>query len=187
MAADEKYVIPGEILGVIEEFIPSENVYVKEDDGTIRSKVVGKTVKNRELHVIAVSPTKRVELLRKGDVVYGYIDGIKDVIAFVKIFYIENANKILLKPLTGILHVQNVSSERVKSIYNAYSYGDIIRAHVAENGGPPFILSTVGREYGVILARCPRCMSVLKKKGYTLFCPVCKTRVKKKISLRYLR
>ncbi len=187
MVVDEEYVIPGEILGIIEEFLPGENVYVRNDDGTLRSKVVGKTAKNKKLHIIVVSPSKRVGLLKKGDVVYGYIDGIKDVIAFVKIFYIENANKLLLKPLTGILHVQNVSSERVKSIYNVYSYGDIIKAHVAEDGGPPYVLSTIGREYGVILARCPRCMTILKKRGYTLVCPACKTKVKKKVSLHYLR
>ena len=187
MAVNEVPVIPGEILGVIEEFVPGKNVYVDEQNGTLRSKIRGKAIKNFTLHVVSVVSDKQVPLLKEGDIVYGFIDGVKDVIAFVKIFYIENRKRVLLRPLTGIIHVQNVSSDRVRTIYNAYSYGDIIRFKVAEEGGPPYVLSTIGREFGVILARCPQCMGILKKKGYSLFCPKCKVRVKKKVSLRYLR
>jgi len=181
-----RVVIPGDILGVIEEFLAGKNTYVDSEHGAVRSKILGREEKNPVNHVASVSPIKKPKLLEKGDVVYGYLDAVRDTIAFVKIFYIENKDVLLLRPYSSVLPAQNISSDPVRSIFNVYSYGDVLRAFVAEEGGPPYVISTRGREYGAILARCPKCMSVLKKRGNYLYCPRCGIKVRKKTSIHYL-
>jgi len=183
--SDEK-VIPGEPLGVIEEYIAGRNVYVDPENHVLRSMLLGILRRDNIEHVVAVDPLKEPRTLSKGDIVYGYLDGVRETIAFVKVIYVENRKLLLLRPYSAVLPSPYISADPVRNIFNVYSYGDILRAYVAEEGGPPYVLSTRGREYGVVIARCPQCMSVLKKRGGTLVCPKCGIRVRKKTSIHYM-
>ena len=181
---DEKIVVPGEKLAVIEEYLPRENVYINIDH--VLSKIVGILYKDDEKKEIGVRRLKNVVLPRVGDIVFGVVTSIRDPIAYVDIIYVENRDKIFLNPYDSFLHANNVSSMYVKSLYDAIGYGDIIRAYIIDGVTPPYELSIKGREFGVVFSRCPLCMRPLKRKGYNLFCSRCKRKFKRKTSMHYL-
>jgi len=180
---DISIVVPGERVAVIEEYFASDNTYVSEGD--IIAKVVGRVVADYEDRKIRVVGFKRAPLPKKGESVYAVVTRIKDISATLSVFYIEDRKLELLPPITGILHVLNISTTYVRNIYDALGYGDIVRAQVIVERPPPVILSLRGREYGVIYAKCPYCMRPLKKRGFTLYCFNCRKNVKRKIAAQY--
>ena len=182
--SEKEVVIPGEKVAVIEEYIPKENVYVNY--GFILSKVVGILHKDDEKKEIGVLQIKDLALPKLKDIVFGVVTSIRDPIAYIDIFYIENRNKLLLTPFDSFLHANNVSSMYTRTLYDVIGYGDIVRAYIIDGSGSPYELAIRGRDFGVVFARCPKCMTPLKKKGYDLFCSRCRKKFKRKISLYYL-
>ena len=178
-----KLAVPGERIAIIEEFFPRENTYVV--NGDILARVMGRVVEDYESREIRVERLKEPLLPREGETVLAVVTRIRDVAAIADVFYIEDRDVYIVPPVTGTLHVLNISTTFVKSIYDVIGYGDIIRAKVLVSRPIPVILSIKGREYGVILARCPYCMSLLKKRGFTLYCFNCRARVRKKIASIY--
>lgn len=177
--------LPGDELGVEEEYSPGSGVYVDEK-GFLRAKILGVPVVDSLRHVLDLKPLKKPVLpLREGDVVFAVVELIRDPVAFTKIFYVETRNSPLTPPLSGVLPISNVSTSRVKSLYDVIGYGDVIRARIAENGGPPYLLSIKGREYGVVVARCPKCLTPMRIQGLRLICPACKSKTRRKTSSKY--
>jgi len=181
---EEELVVPGETVAVIEEFLAGNNTYLM--NGDIVSKIIGRVRVDLKKHVIEVETLKKLHLPDVNEVVYGVVSSIKDPIAFVDVIFMESRNKLLLSPLTGMLHTSNVSSSFVKSLYDVIGYGDIIRAWVIESKTLPLELSIKGREFGVIFSRCPLCLTSLKRRGFNLSCPRCRRNFKKKISSHYI-
>jgi len=176
--------VPGEVIGVIEEFIPRENVYVT--DGFIKSLVLGIPLYDIKEHVVSVKPVKGNKPLipRLNDIVYSQVTRIKESTAFTSIFEIEGKG-CLQVPFTGILHISQISSSYVKSIYDVIRIGDVIRARVVSKRGPPFHISTRGKDMGVVYALCPLCVRPLKRRGVHLLCPSCRRVSKRKLSELY--
>lgn len=181
--ASRAFALPGDELGTIEEYTPLRNTY--ERDGVVRAKVVGLAELDAAKHEARVIEVKRVPLPRNGDAVYAVVSSLRDAVAYVDIFYNEVAKVFYPLPFRGVIHVSEVSNERVRSLYEVYGYGDVLRARVL-SAKPPYMLSTKGSEYGLLVTRCPRCMVTLRRKGLWLHCPVCKkTYKKRKISRHY--
>lgn len=182
----KEIVTPGEDLGYEEEFSAGENTYIHTESGLVRSKVLGYPLKNWNDRVVAVRPLKNIKyLIDKGDIVHASVIGFRDSVVVVNIFYNETKNVFIPTQTTGIILASKVSGWRVKLYKEVFGYGDIVRAVVAEKGGPPYSLSTKGREFGIILARCPTCSSILMKRGPVLVCSNCKVRVRRKLSSKY--
>ncbi len=181
-----KIVCPGDVLAVIEEFLPNGAVY-ETDDGRLISSVVGQAYFNIREHRLKVERALRHKplVLSCGDIVYGEITSLRDSIAVLSISLIEGKG-ILPVPFTGIIHVTRVSSSYVKNMFEVFRIGDVVRAKVASSAGPPYLLTTIGRELGVIYALCPSCVAPLVKKGSALICPVCRKTSKRKLSSRYV-
>jgi len=179
--------VPGEILAVIEEFLPGENVI--EENGFLKSTRIGLIIKNFEKHELKVSPLKKRVIPKTNDIVYAQVSSISkdDITAFTKIYYVKDLG-YLPHTFTGVLHVANVSPGYIKSIYEAVRPGDIIRARVVGITGPPFHLSIKERENGVVYAFCNYCLTPLSK-GSTggLYCPRCRVSIRRKVSSFYGR
>lgn len=176
--------IPGDVLSVEEEYLPGSGVYVEE--GYLKAKVIGRPRVDHARHVLELKPFKATALpLNPRDIVYANVDFIRDPVAHVKIFYVENKDVVLQPPVSGVLTVSNISASRVKSLYDVIGYGEIIRAYIAEPGGPPYLLSIKGRDFGVVVARCPKCLTPMRLRGLRLVCPACRTKAKRKISSKY--
>ncbi len=165
-------VVPGQALAVIEELTPGRGTYTEE--GIIRAGVTG-VVKIDLLNYKIEVRGKDVaqELPSPKSVVIGYILGMRDELALVKIT--KSINHALRNVvLTGALHISQASSSKyLSSLYDGYAPGDIVKLKVIS--GPPYVLSGKGPRLGVIYSTCSVCGTplVLDEKSGKLKCPTC--------------
>ena len=98
-------VLPGERLGVIEEFIPDSGTYVK--DGVIYSKVVGRALMDLLSKRVSVHPLISGATVPKvTSTVIGQVGNAQSDNVLVRIFKIDT--KGLSGVFTGILHISDV-------------------------------------------------------------------------------
>ena len=90
---EEQIVMPGDKLGIIEQYLPGEGTY--DDDGDIKSAVLGNVKINQKMKVISVVSDAKPALLKVGDVIYGQITDIKPQRANVKIECMKNYPMLL--------------------------------------------------------------------------------------------
>jgi exosome complex component CSL4 len=161
-------VMPGERLGVIEEFVPDAGTFVK--DGVIFSRIVGRSLVDLQTRRVSVYPAvKGVVVPKVGTVVIGQVGNAQSDNVLVRIFRI--GNKKLTGNFGGILHVSDVSDRYVDSINDVCKTGDIIRAKVISEKNQAFHLSTNDKGLGVLYGFCSRCGTLLEQHGYDLKCP----------------
>ncbi len=161
-------VLPGERLGVIEEFVPDTGTYVK--DGVIFSKVVGRSLIDLQTRRVSVYPVvERIVVPKVSTVVVGQVGNAQSDNVLVKIFRI--GNKKLSGNFGGILHVSDVSDRYVDQISDVCKPGDIIRAKVISDKNQVFHLSMNDKGLGVLYGFCSRCGTLLEQHGYDLKCP----------------
>ncbi|MEM1675219.1 MAG: exosome complex RNA-binding protein Csl4 [Desulfurococcaceae archaeon] len=177
-------VYPGEELGVEEEFIPDHGVYV-DKNGYIRSLFLGRVLIDSVRKTISVRRVNQKILIPKiNDIVEGVVTSTSDDIAFVKIYSV-NDRYVRSIDFTGILHVSQVSTEYLETIYDAMRIGEVVRARILSINYP-FQLSTKEPVLGVIVAYCSNCGSILYKRDNKLECVNCGSVEKRKISNLYI-
>ncbi|WP_457619450.1 exosome complex RNA-binding protein Csl4 [Methanopyrus sp.] len=182
-----KFVLPGDKITVAEAFYPGPGTY--EDDGTVRAAITGRVevdLKEREVRVepYVDTPPK----LRQGTSVIGRVQSVKEQVVLVKICFVDDRTD-REPPTSGVggIHISKVRDAYVENLADEFQPGDIVRARVVSTK-MPVQLSTVGKEYGVILAYCTRCRSELERvKGRTLRCPACGHTETRKVAAGYLR
>ncbi|MDX1813759.1 MAG: exosome complex RNA-binding protein Csl4 [Candidatus Bathyarchaeia archaeon] len=175
-------VLPGERLGVIEEFIPDSGTYVK--DGVIYSKIVGRTLMDLISKRVSVYPLITVASVPKvSTTVVGQVGNAQSDNVLVRIFRI--GSKRLSGVFTGILHISDVQERYVKSMNDVCKPGDIIRTKVISNKNQVSHLSTKDKDLGVLYAFCSRCSSLLEPKRHQLQCPKCGNIERRKVTSDY--
>jgi len=175
-------VVPGDNLGVIEEFISSSGTYVRE--GLISASVVGRVLMDLMNKKVSVYPlTRGINVPRLGNVVTGNVMSVQDSVAVLRIF------KIGLNPLSGffsgLLHVSDASFGYVDSMYDVCRLGDILRAKIISDKNGTYHLSTRGENLGVIYAFCSNCGSLLTQQREKMVCDDCANTEKRKIASDY--
>ena len=175
-------VVPGERLGVIEEFIPDSGTYVK--DGVIYSKIVGRALLDLLNKRVSVYPLVSGELVPKvSSTVVGQIGNAQSDNVLVRIFKIEN--KRLSGEFSGILHISDVSDRYIDLMNDVCKPGDIVRAKVISGKNRIFHLSTNDKNLGIVYAFCSRCGNLLEPQRYELRCPKCGNTENRKIAPDY--
>ncbi|MEJ5326678.1 MAG: exosome complex RNA-binding protein Csl4 [Candidatus Bathyarchaeia archaeon] len=175
-------VLPGERLGVIEEFIPDSGTYVK--DGIIYSKLVGRALMDLISKRVSVYPlSNEVTVPKVSATVIGQVCNAQSDNVLVRIFKI--GSKKLSGVFTGILHISDVAEKYVKSMNDVCKPGDIIRAKVISDKNQIYHLSTKDKNLGVVYAFCSRCSSLLEPKRHEMMCQKCGNVEKRKIALDY--
>lgn len=177
-------VLPGERLGVIEEFIPDSGTYVK--DGVILSKIVGRSLVDLQNRRVSVYPVANVAVVPKtGTVVIGQIGNAQSDNVLVKILRV--GKKQISGTFGGILHVSDVSDRYVESMSDVCKPGDIVRAKVISEKNQIFHLSTNDKNLGVVHAFCSRDATLLEQQPqrYDLRCPKCGNVERRKIAPDY--
>lgn len=177
-------VLPGDVIGVEEEYFPGQGVYVN-GKGYLRSQLIGRvlidivkrTINVRNIHGKPYVP-------KVGDIVKGIVSSVSEDLAFIDIYAIEE-KPTRTTSFTGILHVSQASSEYIETMYDAMRIGDIVRARVI-NSNHPFQLTTKEPRLGVIAAFCTKCGSLLRKQDDKLVCPICGNVEKRKVSASYV-
>ena len=163
-------VLPGERLGVIEEFIPDSGTYSK--DGVIYSKTIGRTLTDMLNRRVSVYPLVTEAVVPKvGTKVVGQVGNAQSDNVLVRIFRI--GPKKLSGVFTGILHVSDANDRYTDSINDVCRPGDIIRAKVISEKNQIFHLSTAERELGVLYGFCSLCGGMLEPKRNEMLCIKC--------------
>jgi exosome complex component CSL4 len=175
-------VMPGERLGVIEEFIPDSGTYVK--DGVIYSKIIGRSLLDLQNRRVSVYPlTEGAVVPKVGTVIIGQIGNAQSDNVLVRIFRI--GKKKLTGNFGGILHVSDVSDRYVDSMSDVCKPGDIVRAKVISEKNKIFHLSTNDKNLGIVHAFCSRDATLLEQERYDLKCPKCGNVERRKIAPDY--
>ncbi|AWR97657.1 RNA-binding protein [Acidianus sulfidivorans JP7] len=163
-------IYPGTLLAVEEEFSAGEGSY--EENGNIRAAVAGKVFYDMISRRSNVLPSKKTlyTSLKKAKYVYGIVTSIKEETANISINSIEDT---FISPISGILHVTQISNKYIKNITDAIKIGDIIKAKPITFTIPVF-LTLKGKDLGVILAQCSICGHIMIKSDEEhLKCPNC--------------
>jgi exosome complex component CSL4 len=175
-------VLPGERLGVIEEFIPDSGTYVK--DGVIYSKIVGRALMDLLSKRVSVYPlSSGVPVPKVSAIVVGQVGNAQSDNVLVRIFKI--GSKRLSGVFTGVLHISDVQERYVTSMTDVCKPGDIIRTKVISNKNQVSHLSTNDKSLGVVYAFCSRCSNLLESKRHEMYCPKCGNVEKRKLALDY--
>jgi len=175
-------VLPGERLGVIEEFIPDSGTYVK--DGIIYSKIVGRALMDLLNKRVSVYPLiSEAAVPKVSTTVVGQVGNAQSDNVLVRIFKI--GPKTLSGVFTGILHISDVEERYVDSMNDVCKPSDIIRAKVISEKNQIYHLSTTDKNLGVLYAFCSSCGNLLEQKRYEMRCPKCGNIEKRKTAVDY--
>ncbi len=184
MNGERKHVaVPGEELGVEEEFMPGEGIYVEE--GKLYSSSLGAIAVDAKSRRVDVSSGIKIAVPEVGDVVEGVVVGpMREDSTVIEILRIRG-KRSLKGAFTGILHVSQAAKSYIDTIFDAVGLNDWVLAKVV-TGWPPYQLSTADDELGVMYATCPKCGDELVLKRGRLFCNRDKIFERRKISIHYL-
>ena len=176
------FVIPGDRLGVIEEFTSGPGTYV--EDGVIHSKVTGRTLLDMLNRQVSVYPiVEEAAVPEVGNIVTGMAMEVRNKNAVLRIFKI--GDKTLSGAFKGALHISGVSRGYVDNMYNVCKSGDIMRAKVISTANRSVFLSTADNDLGVIYALCSNCGHVLEPTNRGMGCSKCGNVERRKMSPYY--
>ena len=184
---EEKIVMPGDKLGIIEQYVPGEGTY--DDEGEIKSSVLGNVKINQKKRIISVdSKFGKPALLKKGDIVYGQITDIKPQRANVNIDCIKDNPRPLALPYMGAIHISQAKKDYLEKLSDAFRIGDIVQAKVVKITGDNVDLSTVDKDCGVLKAMCTRCRDYMHttNKNNEVQCNTCNRKEKREVSINYV-
>ena len=177
-----QFVIPGDRLGVIEEFISGSGTYVR--DGFIFSRVTGRVLMDLINKRVSVYPLARGACVpRVGSIVSGSVISVQDSAANLRIFKIGTRN--LSGFFTGLIHISDSSFRYVDTMFDVCRVGDIVRAKVISNKNGVYHLTLKGENLGVVYAFCSSCGRVLMKRRAKMVCENCGNIEKRKTSIDY--
>lgn len=180
------FVIPGDILGVSEQFLPDKWTY--DDEGQIKSAILGTVHINSTNKKISIVPSSgNLAILNMGDSVYGEITDIRGQRAMIDVQKMKNTNRQLTLPYMATIHISQVKKGYLEKLSDAFRIGDIIEAKVFKIMGDNLDLNTEDEENGVVKAMCTRCRTymITTKKKNELYCEACDRKEKRKVSINY--
>ncbi len=162
--------LPGDKLGVVEEFLPGAGTY--EEEGTIYANFTGTAkIDLRNKHVTVLPTTRTPELPKEGATILASVTHTQEKMATVSIWKIND--KPLQNPFTAILHISSSSPRYERNMSDVCKAGDIIRARVIDMTNRIPQLTTAGRGLGVVKASCSRCGAPLEFTNRRLECASC--------------
>lgn len=168
---DGQFVVPGEKLGVVEEFEAGRGTV--EVDGVVYSSQTGIAALDTNRHMVSVKTAAGPPVVpEEGSTIIGVVEKIQEKMAIVNIIVVDG-HKVEL-PFTGMLHISNSSPRFERVMGEVCKPNDIVRAKVIDTSQRIPKLTTVGRELGVIKAYCSRCGGELVLSGRILRCSLCR-------------
>jgi exosome complex component CSL4 len=176
-------VLPGERLGVIEEFIPDSGTYVR--DGVIYSKIIGRALMDMLNRRVSVYPLKEGAVVPKaGITVVGQVGNAQSDNVLVRIIEV-GAKKKMSGVFSGILHISDASDRYIDSMNEVCKPGDVIRAKVISEKNQIFHLTTNDKNLGVIYGFCSQCGNLLEQSRQEMRCTKCGNIERRKTAMDY--
>jgi len=179
-----KFVLPGDTIGISEEFMPGAWAY--EEEGSIYAAVTGTVETNMEERMINVLPkVSTPPNVKNGDILFGSVWDVKSQLVLLDIIKIKGNDRGLAGKVKGALHVSKVREGYVSDISREFSQGDVVMAEVVDANREPLELTTAGKTLGVVHATCSRCGGAMKPEKNGLKCAECKRFESRKLSSEY--
>jgi exosome complex component CSL4 len=179
---ESSFVLPGDVVGSAEEFMPGDCTYVQE--GIIYASTTGLISIDRDAKSAGVIPrTSAPPKLCQGDIVVGEVIDMKESLVIVSLAFKKGYEERPLSDEEATIHISNVKNSYVKDLRHVFSLRDIIRAKIVDER--QYRLSTADEDLGVLKAYCNRCMTGLKRKDGRLVCPSCANVETRKLSSYY--
>lgn len=180
-------VVPGEVIGVEEEYVEGGNVYVEPSTGLLRSSLVGVLRVDNVGKTAYVEASRLVRAPRKGSIVVGMVTQVRESLAFAELY-----GELSLDPrprwvrefsgrLPAVITVEQLSDGKVDDIYAFIRPTDIIVGKVVSTISP-YLVSLKGPQLGVLHAFCSRCGSPMNPENDGFRCPRCGNFEKRKVS-----
>lgn len=169
-AAPHDLVLPGDLLGTAEEFVPGRGTY--EDNGKIYAALLGhRSVDSRD-RAIRVEAIHAVPHIEDGDEVYARVDEVKSAMVVVTVLTLKDGTRAVPGAPEGTIHISKAKDEYTESLNQEFSSGDMVLAKVIQSQ-PTIKLTTGPAHLGVVSARCQVCHGLLTMGGRELVCPRC--------------
>lgn len=176
------FVLPGDIVGSAEEFVPGDCTYVR--GGVIYASTAGLVKINSQNRSASVMPkTNAPPKLCQGDIVVGEVVDLKDSLVIVSLAFKKGYESRPISDEEATIHISNVKNSYVKDLRQMFSLRDILKAKIIDER--QLRLSTGDEDLGVIKAYCNRCMTGLVRKDGRLVCPSCANTETRKLSSGY--
>jgi exosome complex component CSL4 len=176
------FVLPGDIVGSAEEFVPGDCTYVR--GGVIYASTAGLVKINPQNRSASVMPkTNAPPRLCQGDIVVGEVVDLKDSLVIVALAFKKGYEGRPISDEEATIHISNVKNSYVKDLRQMFSMRDILKAKIIDER--QLRLSTGDEDLGVIKAYCNRCMTGLVRKDGRLVCPSCANTETRKLSSCY--
>jgi exosome complex component CSL4 len=176
----DKYVLPGDEIGISEEYLPGRNVI--DLDGKLFSLAYGKVQKDDVRLVMSVRTGKEKMRPRMGELVFGQV--VKDDRGSQTVrvgAYADREGHLHEIDFTGIIRQpRGHGEERMPPI----KVGDYVRAKIIREGDFPE-LGVLAPNLGVIMALCSNCRTLLVKSSSGLKCPNCDNMEQRKTAKDY--
>jgi len=178
-------VVPGEQLCVIEELSPSYGTYEKEGIVYAASPgAVSMDLKQRSISVLDTHGKMKLALPVNGDILIGEVTNSWEQRA--EILIVRRNDEDVHSHIYGEIHISNVTRRFVKSMHDVIRTTDIIRAKAINTHEIPTVLSVVGNDLGVIMAKCSKCGNPLTLTTYNnMFCLRCENRETREVASDY--
>jgi exosome complex component CSL4 len=179
---ENSFVLPGDVVGSAEEFVPGDCTYAKE--GVIYATTAGQIKIDSESKLASVIPkTNAPPKLRHGDIVVGEVIDVKDSLVIVSLAFKKGYEDRPISDEEATIHISNVKNSYVKDLRQMFSVRDILKARIIDER--QLRLTTGDEDLGVIKAYCSRCLTGLAKKDGRLVCPSCSNTEIRKLSSSY--
>lgn len=180
----DQLVIPGDLLGTAEEFVPGRGTY--EDRGKIYSALLGHRAVDPRDRAVRVDALHPVPVVHDDDLVYGRVDEVKSAMAIVTILAAATSSRTVPGTPEGTVHISKAKDGYTEALGDEFQPGDLIVARVLQSH-PSIKLSTAASDLGVVSARCSSCHALLAHDKNELRCPRCGNREHRKTASDYGR
>jgi exosome complex component CSL4 len=181
-AGTTRLVLPGDLLGTAEEFVPGWGTY--EDHGKIYAALMGHTNVSPSDHAIRVNAVNAIPRIGEQDLVYARVDEVKSAMAVCTILAAYDSRRVVPGAPEGTVHISKAKDGYTDSLADEFAPGDILLAQVLQSH-PTIKLTTQNPDLGVVSARCQACHGLLSKGSKELVCPRCGNRERRKTSQGY--
>jgi exosome complex component CSL4 len=176
-------VLPGDRLGVIEEFLPGPGTFQDQDD-VIYASITGLVridMSERKIHIEAITRTPIFP--QRNDIIIGEVQHVGKKAVIINIFQVRGHHCPI--PYSGSIYIKNAAAGYVEQMRDLFRPGDIVIARVQRQTLGMARLSTVGSRLGVIHSSCSRCGHSLALKNRRLVCSECGNVEQRKLSKDY--
>ena len=168
---DGQFVVPGERLGVVEEFDPGRGTV--DVNGTVYSSQTGKVSVDATRRIVSVKTAAGPPVVpEEGSTIIGMVEKIQEKMAIVQIIVVDDHK--LDTPFTGMLHISSSSPRFERAMGEVCKPLDLIRAKVIDVTNRIPKLTTAGHGLGVVKAYCSKCGGELIFSGSILRCKACR-------------